>query len=242
MLGLVAGVGAGVAFAALVAVAERATRRQVRWSWLLAAVGLLLAYWAVVILGAGVQEALPWARALRWNWTGKAISTLVTLAAAWAILRHDRAEAGLTLRQAPGSLGPAVLATGLLCALAWACEAMLADGRDLSGERLAFQALMPGLDEELFFRGLLLAALTRAMPDRWRLLGAPVGPAGLIVTFIFAVGHGVGWADGRLTVDLPAFALTGALGAGLLWLRQRTGGVVAPIIAHNLINLGNSFF
>jgi len=31
-------------------------------------------------------------------------------------------------------------------------------------------------------------------------------------------------------------------GFGLLWLRERTGSVVIPIIAHNLINGLGSFF
>lgn len=73
-------------------------------------------------------------------------------------------------------------------------------------------------------------------------MGAAVGLASLIVTFIFAAGHGVGWGAAGLELHLQAFVLTGALGAGLLWIRQRTGSVLLPIAAHNLINVGNSFF
>ncbi|MET0369741.1 MAG: CPBP family glutamic-type intramembrane protease [Sphingobium sp.] len=36
--------------------------------------------------------------------------------------------------------------------------------------------------------------------------------------------------------------MTGALGAGLFWLRTRTGSLVAPVVAHNLLNFGYSFF
>lgn len=242
MFGLAAGVGAGATFALFIAFAERLGRRPVRWRWLAVALALLLGYWAAVVAGAAVQSGLPFAGGLRWNWVGKAISTGVTLVATFAVLRGAALEAGLTLRARSGSLRPALTVTGALCAASWIAEALAADGRDMSAERLAFQALMPGLDEELFFRGLFLAVLTRALPDRGRLFGAPVGPADAVVAFVFAAGHGVGWGPAGATLDLPAFALTGGLGAGLLWLRRRTGSLLAPIAAHNLINLGNSFF
>lgn len=242
MPGLIAGVATGVAGALIFAALARLAGQPVRWVGLFAALGLLLAYWGVVVIGAAVQDVLPFAAGLRWNWAGKAISAAASLIAAFVVLRGRVADAGFTLRQARGSLGPALLCAALLCAASWGAEALAGDGRDMSLERLAFQASMPGLDEELFFRGLLLAVVVRAAPDRGRLLGAPLGLASLIVTFIFAAGHGVGWGAAGLEFDPQAFAVTGALGAGLLWMRQRTGSVLLPIAAHNLINVGNSFF
>ena len=148
----------------------------------------------------------------------------------------------MTLRQRAGSLPGVIVCTVLMCALAWGSEIVAADGTDLSFERLAFQATMPGLDEELFFRGLLLALLLKAFDERWSLFGAPVGPAAAAITFFFAAGHGLAVANGALHFDLASFLITGALGFGLLWLRQRTGSLVAPILVHNLLNVGSSFF
>jgi membrane protease YdiL (CAAX protease family) len=100
---------------------------------------------------------------------------------------------------------------------------------------------MPGLDEELFFRGLLLALFLRAFGDHWNLAGAPVGPAAIAVSFLFAAGHALRFGNGSLGFD-PAFLMFSAiLGFGLLWLRQRTGSIALPIVAHNIINFGSSF-
>ena len=73
-------------------------------------------------------------------------------------------------------------------------------------------------------------------------MGASIGPAAAIVTFIFAAGHGLAVLDGAIQFDAMAFFATGAIGAGLLWIRQRTGSILLAIVAHNLVNLGNSFW
>jgi hypothetical protein len=101
---------------------------------------------------------------------------------------------------------------------------------------------MPGIDEEPFFRGVFLTLLSRAFQQRWNLLGAEIAPGALIVTFVFAAGHGLTVQHGRLHLEVLLFGLTGALGFGLLWIRQRTGSLLLPVLAHNAINVGNSFF
>lgn len=241
MLDLLATIALGIAGACLLALGVRVLGRQpVRAGAFAAAILSLLFYWAVVVAGAEVQGAfMP---SLKWNWIGKIISTAAVLAAIGLIPNVDRKDVGLNVRQRPGSIGPALVCLVLLCALSWGVEAWANDGRDLSPERIAFQALMPGLDEELFFRGLFLTLLVRAFDERWELLGAQVGPAAAVATFLFGAGHGLTVADGQLHFDPLAFALTGTIGFGLLWLRQRTGSLLLPIGAHNIINVGNSFF
>ncbi len=91
-------------------------------------------------------------------------------------------------------------------------------------------------------RGLLLALLLRGFAERWNLWGAPMGPAAVSITFLFAAGHGLRIVEGSLFFDPLNFAVTGTLGFGLLWLRQRTGSLAAPVLVHNLLNVGSSFF
>jgi hypothetical protein len=227
---------------ALALAARFVVRQPVRVRPFATALILLVLYWVVVVFGAEAQNAIPALSRLKWNWVGKIITATATLSAIVLLPGVTRAEAGLTLRQAPRSLLPALVCLALVCALSWGAEAWANDGRSLSLERLAFQATMPGLDEEPFFRGLFLVFLMRAFDERGRLFGAPVGPAAVVVTFIFAAGHGLAVHDGRLSVDWASFALTGAIGFGLLWIRQRTGSLLLPVLAHNLVNVGNSFF
>ena len=98
---------------------------------------------------------------------------------------------------------------------------------------------MPGLDEELVFRGLLLAFFVRAFGAGRELAGGTFGLAGVGVTFLFAAGHGLLLlTNGALVMNWHAFIVTGMIGAGLLWLRTRTGSLALPLVAHNLVNFG----
>ena len=217
-------------------------KEQVRWAPLGTALACVFLYWVAVVGGSELQALIPALETLEWNWAGKLTAIAATLLLIVIMPGVDAKAAGLTLHQRAGSLPGVIVCTLLMCALAWGTEMLAVDGTDLSPERLAYQATMPGLDEELFFRGLLLALLLKAFDERWTLAGAPVGPAAAAITFFFAAGHGLAGANGSLHFDLASFAVTGALGFGLLWLRQRTGSLVAPVLVHNLLNVGSSFF
>jgi membrane protease YdiL (CAAX protease family) len=83
--------------------------------------------------------------------------------------------------------------------------------------------LVAAVLEELVFRGVLLALLDRALPPRWVLAGARIGPGGLAMTAAFVALHGL--RPGLLAGIVPAALL-------YLWLRARTGSLLAPIAAH----------
>jgi membrane protease YdiL (CAAX protease family) len=87
---------------------------------------------------------------------------------------------------------------------------------------------MPGLAEEVAFRGVLLAAAERAAPAARRVAGVPVSIGAALLTATFVGLHGFG--PGTLVSVLPGALL-------YLWLRLRTGSLIAPVIAHNLWNL-----
>ncbi|HSQ10554.1 MAG TPA: CPBP family intramembrane glutamic endopeptidase, partial [Burkholderiaceae bacterium] len=65
-------------------------------------------------------------------------------------------------------------------------------------------------------------------PPRWNVGGAPIGIGGLAVTAAFVALHGV--RPGLLLGVAPAAII-------YLWLRARTGSLLAPIAAHLLWNL-----
>ncbi|MEO6418318.1 MAG: myxosortase MrtC [Polyangiaceae bacterium] len=92
------------------------------------------------------------------------------------------------------------------------------------------QLLIIALPEEAFYRGYLQTRLGDAFPQRWRFLGAEVGPAILFTSAIFALGHlATIHNPARLAVFFPALLFG--------WLRARTGGVGAGIAFHALCNV-----
>jgi membrane protease YdiL (CAAX protease family) len=93
-----------------------------------------------------------------------------------------------------------------------------------------WQLAMIALSEELFFRGFLQTELNARWKARWRLLGADVGWAWPVTAALFAIGH-------LATTPHPARLLVFFPGLLMGWLRERTGGLLAPIVFHGLANL-----
>lgn len=206
-------------------------RRQVSLSWLLVAAVMVAVNDALLTFGYGL---LPDLVGGTWNWQGKLLALVATLAIA-ASPRFGRRQAGLTLVQTRGSLAAAWPVATLYAAFFIAIALVFPAGQ-ASAEDVAFQLTMPGLEEEPFYRGILLLALDRAFAGRWRWLGVEWGWGALLSCLLFGLAHALGFSDGGFTFDPLTMALT-ALPAVLgVWLRLRTGSLVMPIVLHNFGN------
>ena len=92
------------------------------------------------------------------------------------------------------------------------------------------QLVIIALPEEAFYRGYLQSRLDEVLPGRIRILGADIGPALLVTSIIFALGHYATIHEpARLAVFFPSLAFG--------WLRARTKGVGAGIAFHAMCNL-----
>jgi membrane protease YdiL (CAAX protease family) len=107
------------------------------------------------------------------------------------------------------------------------------------------QLVIIALPEEAFYRGYLQSRLDEALPGfgwvkdavsglpvprRIRVLGASVGPALLVTSLIFALGHfATIRAPSRLAVFFPSLVFG--------WLRLRTRGIGAGLAFHAMCNV-----
>ena len=105
---------------------------------------------------------------------------------------------------------------------------MRAGGVGFIVETWLYQATLPGLFEEVLFRGLALALADRAFPRRWNIAGSPIGFGGVVVSVAFVALHAHS-AQAVVSV-LPAALL-------YLWLRARTGSLMLPVAVHTGWNL-----
>ncbi|GEQ98494.1 hypothetical protein JCM17844_21310 [Iodidimonas gelatinilytica] len=105
-----------------------------------------------------------------------------------------------------------------------------------SVETIAFQLTMPGLEEEIFYRGLLLFAFDRAFTGRTRFLGVDWGWGAFFSSAVFGLAHAFGYSDGAFSFEPMIMALTAVPSLLAVWLRLRTGSLVLPILLHNAGN------
>lgn len=207
-------------------------RRRFAPRWLLVAAALVACNDALLTrLYRLAPDLIP---AADWNWQGKILALLLTLlVAAWPAFGWKRV--GLTFRQARGSLTAALPVALLYCAFFTLLALTFPD--DPSGaEEIAFQLTMPGLEEEPFYRGVLLFALDRAFTGRVRFLGVDWGWGALLSCGLFGLAHALGYAGGHFSFDPVVMALTALPSLLAVWLRLRTGSLLIPILLHNFGN------
>src|SRR5262245_35330762 len=96
------------------------------------------------------------------------------------------------------------------------------------------QFLVIALPEEAFYRGYLQTRLDEAWKPNVSLLGTRVGPALVVTSAVFALGHLATEVNpNRLAVFFPALLFG--------WLRNRRGGIGAAAALHAMCNLFASY-
>jgi membrane protease YdiL (CAAX protease family) len=176
-----------------------------------------------------------WEGFLVCGWSGKFYSILLALPLLFLMRKElTRENVGVTLQQNGSSLLPASLV--VLALAAWALVVGLKSPKgqpDISV--LIYLGVMPGLNEELIYRGFLLAILNKLMPPKFTLFGASVGWGVIATSLLFGLLHGV-WFDSSLAIHLDLIALQNSIISGFVfgWLREGTGSLLAPIVAHGL--------
>lgn len=182
-------------------------------------------YWSLPNLFLGAER----------NWQEKLLALAGTLAIAGLPAIGWRA-AGLTFAQASGSL-KAAIPVCLLYGAFFVAIALAFPSGATSREDIAFQLTVPGLEEELFYRGVLLLALCRAFPGRWHFLGVGWSFGAVLSCWLFGMTHAFGFSDGSFSFDAPIMIFTALPSFIAVWLRLRTGSLLLPVVIHNFGNV-----
>ncbi|MCZ6517714.1 MAG: CPBP family intramembrane metalloprotease [Gammaproteobacteria bacterium] len=175
------------------------------------------------------------------NWFGKTLSIAGTIAILYFLPRVGFRAAGLTWKQDKDSLDAVIRTGGIILLVSTGAAFLIATTPNTSVENLLWQATMPGLDEELFFRGLLLLLLHQAFGKGLRVWGAETGWGFWLVVVIFGLLHGVTVQDGGPAVNFWVILSTGFIGFVVTWMRERTGSLVVPVLFHNITNVAQAF-
>ena len=166
-----------------------------------------------------------------WNWDGK-IYGIVCGVAMYFLLRRQFADNNFfTLRQ-----DKAGMKSALKVVIAIMCVSLLGgivNDKEFNLETLLFQLSMPGIDEEIMYRGVLLGLMCsalRAGGATWR------NPAIIINAILFGLVHALSLGDGALQFSTVNFIWTGILGYGFGYITIKTRSIVIPMLTHNLYN------
>lgn len=195
---------------------------------------LFAAYLALDDFATGLPHLVPALHFLpgEWNWSGKLLSLALSVLVVVA-LRLSPEAVGLRLRQDHARTG--WIAIGLF--IAWgACLGWIFKPGAPDAETLAFQATMPGLAEEIAYRGIAPALLLSLWPRKPHVDGIPWAVI-LATSVMFGLWHALSYSGGRFGFDLMSglFPFLGSIPGG--WLRFRTKSLVVPVAGHALANV-----
>lgn len=97
------------------------------------------------------------------------------------------------------------------------------------------QLVAAALPEEIFFRGYLQTCLDKFFIARWNIFGVRLGWAWPLTALIFAFAHSViTYRWWHFAIFFPALVFG--------YLRERTGGIIAPTLFHASSNIVMAWF
>jgi len=181
---------------------------------------------------------------LKFSWLGKFLSLAISLLVIYFVSKNERKEIGFTTfanSKKQIKFGVFVFLGFLIFDFVFKFI-LFPKGGEFDLETFAFQATMPGLTEEILFRGIYLWIFDRVFLPNWDYKGIRFGWSFVIVTLLFGVAHGIVLtADHKLKFDIITIVyltLISSLSLGIL--RKFTGNLIYPILGHNVINVMNA--
>lgn len=213
-------------------------RGQVRWIWLLP-IPVIAFLSKLIMFEVGAGTFGDWIPG-RYNWEGKLVTLVLWVAVAAALFRNNLATIGLTFQQ-NGPFRVIAFAVAALTAIATALWSMFyfPGVKSEPLPDILYQATMPTLEEELWFRGILLGMLVVGFTPRNAKQSSIVGVilAAAIVSLQFWGVHSIG-TDGDWGFVFQAWFNPVAGIYGILWIivRLGTGSLVLPMLLHTWAN------
>lgn len=167
-----------------------------------------------------------------WNWSGKVLSLIFSVVVI-AALKLSWDALGLRFKQEHPAI--AWIAIGFF--IVWGtCLGLLFKPGVPDAETLAFQATMPGLAEEIAYRGIAPAILLSLLNRKPHVDGIPWAVI-FATSAMFGIAHALTYSKGEIGFDLMSglFPFLGSIPGG--WVRFKTKSLLVPIAGHGLANL-----
>jgi uncharacterized protein len=175
-----------------------------------------------------------------WNWAGKAASLLIGLVFIFIFKPFKLQQYGLTTKMELADTKPILLicAAYLLLRLTLFIAATK-QPITFNTETILFQATLPGLAEEIIYRGILLALLNSIfIQPKWNFAKISFGWAAVLTSILFGLTHSILF-DSNYSIHFNYFAFFRSAFDGFLFalLTEKTKSLVPAILFHNLLNL-----
>jgi uncharacterized protein len=168
-----------------------------------------------------------------WNWNGKILGILFGILC-YFLFRHLFIDHDyFTLKQDKTYLKKASILSMVIVICSTTIWYIFGKS-EFDLESLAFQLTLPGIDEEIMYRGILLGLLMSTLKGQVRFIG---NPSLLISSILFGVIHALKLNEGFTPNFNPIYFLqTGLAGYAWGWVTIKSRSILLGILSHNLSN------
>lgn len=211
-----------------------------KWTPLIALLFVFLINESLLSLGSSWELKLfPH---LAYNWLGKLLSLLFL--SGYMLLFHKTDISALRInlpRLKPEQLRTLLMIAAGLLLFKLLPNILQSDKEVVNTERFLYEATLPGLAEELAFRGVYLFLFLRHHPTAAK---SPFSFTAdmVFICLLFAIPHALHLNDlPAIHFDIFYFASTFISSFFYMALLRCSGSLVIPIVLHNLVNVGIAF-
>lgn len=169
-----------------------------------------------------------------YNWSGKIYSLLGSVAFLFVFRKYTLEDYYLTLKQKRGTISSSLLVIGGLLIVEVVINIIYHFHKEFDLETILYQATMPGLDEEIVFRGILLGLLYKLLISPSKII---FHPAIWVTSVLFGFGHSLSLNQFAISFNLEKFLLTFPFALAMGWITLKSRSLLFPILSHNLNNV-----
>lgn len=174
-----------------------------------------------------------------WNWSGKIFAILSSMLLLLVYRKFKLKDYYLTVKQNQIFIKQGIIIVGLLLLVGSIMSFFLSTPKEWNLETILFQLSMPGIDEEIAYRGIMLGLLTKILKPEIKLYKLSIGnPSILITAVLFGLAHGFFLTDSYgINFKVYPFIITTIKGLIWGWITIKSGSILLALISHNLGNL-----
>jgi len=168
-----------------------------------------------------------------WNWNGKILGVVFGIFCYFIFRSLFKDHDYFTLKQDKNNLKKTSLVSLIVVVLATTIWFLFGKS-EFSIESLAFQLTLPGIDEEIMYRGILLGLLMSALKYKQRFIG---NPSILITSILFGLIHALKMGkDLTPNFNMIYFFQTGLAGYAWGWITIKSRSILLAMLSHNFSN------
>ncbi len=176
----------------------------------------------------------------QWNWVGKGLAIIAGLLFIAIIPTFNRTTFGITTKMSWSETKPLLNFCFIYLIIRTGLNATSSDATlSINAETTLYQVTMPGLQEELLYRGILLGLLSSIFINpSFTFLKVNFGLAAIITSLLFGFAHGINFNE-NYSFSFNYFALFRTAFDGFLFalLTAKTKSIFPGIVFHNILNV-----